>query len=361
MVLVLNGVLQEDSPPDSRTLFHNHPVYRDSALQLVSIPTKVVGPVGLLYIQQRELAVTAPHDKNVSILGSDDATTCIIVVLRHSGSGAVGIAHLDGVGTEEGVQSMVQRVQQLALGYPEGRLELQMIGGFTNNRRNYSEELFGSIMHAFHKQPMEVDLTTACVGELNTTIRGGIHWPIIYGIGVNVKTGEIFPATFPDKGPDPALRSARHLTGGQQVLDVYDCELGLLRIGPFNYEPLRGVDLWLQQSDEFILQHLSTSPEVEPPLFVTQIRATLKYIQDHPFPAVTVFRDNRPHYYRRDETSGTWTPIRINIELDGKLFCSPPHLKSGDTQVMKKNVDNWDCDTHEDVGRSFHRGGVHGA
>lgn len=23
---------------------------------------------------------------------------------------------------------------------------------------------------------------------------------------------------------------------------------------------------------------------------------------------------------------------------------------------MKKNVDNWDCDTHEDVGRSFHRG-----
>lgn len=35
--------------------------------------------------------------------------------------------------------------------------------------------------------------------------------------GVNVKTGEIFPATFPDKGPELALRSARHLTGGQQV------------------------------------------------------------------------------------------------------------------------------------------------
>jgi hypothetical protein len=36
--------------------------------------------------------------------------------------------------------------------------------------------------------------------------------------GVNVKTGELFPATFPDKGPDQALRSARHLTGGQQVM-----------------------------------------------------------------------------------------------------------------------------------------------
>lgn len=40
---------------------------------------------------------------------------------------------------------------------------------------------------------------------------------MIYGIGVNIKTGEIFPATFPDKGPDQALRCARHLTGQPQV------------------------------------------------------------------------------------------------------------------------------------------------
>lgn len=61
-----------------------------------------------------------------------------------------------------------------------------------------------------------------------------------------------------------------------KVLDVYDCNLGMLRIGPFNYEPLRGVDLWLEQSDEFILQHLSTSPEVEPPHFVMQVSSECK-------------------------------------------------------------------------------------
>lgn len=70
---------------------------------------------------------------------------------------------------------------------------------------------------AFHKQAAEIDLTLCCVGELNTTVRGGIHWPVIYGIGLNVKTGEIFPATFPDKGPEQPLRGARQLTGGQQV------------------------------------------------------------------------------------------------------------------------------------------------
>lgn len=56
-----------------------------------------------------------------------------------------------------------------------------------------------------------------------------------------------------------------------QMLDIYDANLGLLRIGPFNYEPLRGVDLWLQQTDEFIVQHLSPSPEVEAPNFAMKV------------------------------------------------------------------------------------------
>lgn len=84
-----------------------------------------VGPVGLLYVSQREMAAIAPHDKNVHIIGSDDSTTCIIVVVRHSGrfaccssmtiaiilapagSGAVAMAHLDGNGTDEAVTTMV--------------------------------------------------------------------------------------------------------------------------------------------------------------------------------------------------------------------------------------------------------------
>lgn len=55
------------------------------------------------------------------------------------------------------------------------------------------------------------------------------------------------------------------------MLDIYDNGVGMLRIGPFNYDPLRGVDLWLEQSDDFILQHLSTTPAVEPPHFVHNV------------------------------------------------------------------------------------------
>lgn len=30
-------------------------------------------------------------------------------------------------------------------------------------------------------------------------------------------------------------------------MDLYDCSLGVIRVGPYHYQPLRGVDLWLQQ------------------------------------------------------------------------------------------------------------------
>lgn len=63
-------VLQEEIPADSRSLYAAHPVYRESAAQLHSMPAKLVGPVGLLYVQQREMAATLPHDSkcNASLM-----------------------------------------------------------------------------------------------------------------------------------------------------------------------------------------------------------------------------------------------------------------------------------------------------
>ncbi|CAG0915094.1 unnamed protein product [Notodromas monacha] len=315
MPLTINGIRLDDTPRDGRSLFLSYPFLKDHASALCALPTKLIGPVGLLYVCQREFAATVPHDKNITLLGTEEATTCHVVVLRHSGSGAVSLGHFDGSCSDEGVISMIQRVQELSLGYPEGRLEVHIVGGFHDGRGRSDEVLVG-VLYALHKQPLDVEMVTACFGDVNTTIRGGIPWPIIYGIAVNVKTGEICPATFPEKGPALALRGARTFTGGHHMLDVYDANLGLMRIGPFNYEPLRGVDLWLQQSDDFILQHLSTSPEVEPPHFAMQVRATLKHIQEHPFPSVTLFPDNRPHFYRKDE-AGNWIPVR-KLKMHGE-------------------------------------------
>ena len=94
------------------------------------------------------------------------------------------------------------------------------------------------------------------------------------------------------------------------MLDIYSAEREELRIGPFSYLPMRSVDIWLSQSDDFILQSLTPCPEVvaDTQTFVRQIRETLKIVKSHPYPSVTLFHSNTPRSYRKDEVSGHWVP-----------------------------------------------------
>ena len=46
---------------------------------------QVVGPMGLLYVFKREFAVTYPHDNKVSLIGTDEVTTDLVIVVRHTG------------------------------------------------------------------------------------------------------------------------------------------------------------------------------------------------------------------------------------------------------------------------------------
>ncbi|XP_066186396.1 protein N-terminal asparagine amidohydrolase isoform X2 [Sylvia atricapilla] len=244
MPLLVNGVRVDLARPTG-DMIRAHPHLEEKAKLLRSQPAQIVEPRGLLYVQQREFAVTTPKDGSVSILGSDDATTCHIVVLRHTG--------------------------------------------------------------AFDLQPEDVHLVTFCVTELNDREEQDIHFPIIYGIAVNVKTAEIFPATFPEKGPDEDLRSAHVLTGAP-LTNIYDAKTEQLRIGPYFWGPFPHVDFWLEQDDAQILQNLSTSPLAEPPHFVSHIRSTLTFLKEHPFPSRSLFPDRKPRIYKKNE-QGLWEQV----------------------------------------------------
>lgn len=69
MVVVLNGVLADDCPTSVRALLAAHPGYRDAAAQLLAVAARVVGPQGLLYVAQRELAAVVPHDSKYLLQG----------------------------------------------------------------------------------------------------------------------------------------------------------------------------------------------------------------------------------------------------------------------------------------------------
>lgn len=283
-------------------LYDRNPHLQDNARAFCSKPLVDVDPKCLLYVQQREFAATTPADNSVSVIGSDDATTCHLVVLRHTGSGAVCVAHCDGSSTFSEVPLFVKAVTSLTDVCKEGRLELHLVGGF-NDESKTSHKLSLNILAAFQSQEEDIHLETCCITEMNDVVVDGTHRPIIYGIGVNVKTGEVFPASFAHKGPAEELRSARTFTGGEMV-EIYDSSRGLLKVGPCTWSPNLNIAFWLSQSDATILKYLSTSPKAEPPHFVQHIKSTIQFLLDHPDPD-SLFPEGQPQLYHRTER-GDW-------------------------------------------------------
>ena len=57
----------------------------------------------------------------------------------------------------------------------------------------------------------------------------------------------------------------------------------------------------------FFFQHLSTSPEQEPPNYVSHVRGSLSILRDHPEPQKTLFTRG-PRIYRKNQ-QGQWTLV----------------------------------------------------
>lgn len=280
---------------------------KEDAKVLQSKPVVTPDPKCLLYVQQREYAATTPADKSVSIIGSEDATTCHLVVLRHTGSGATCLSHLDGSSTWTEVPLLVKAVLSLSNPTTDGRLELHLVGGFDDDNKT-SQKLSLNILAAFQRQREEIHLETCCVTEMNDVVTDGIHRPVVYGIGVNVKTGEVFPATFPQKGPAEELRSARTFTGGE-LAEVYDSSTEQVKIGPCKWPPSTDMAFWLAEDDETILQYLSTSPYAEPPHFVQHIKSTIRFLLEHPN-THALFPGGQPQVFQRSQQE-EWERVRL--------------------------------------------------
>ncbi|XP_033948819.1 protein N-terminal asparagine amidohydrolase isoform X1 [Pseudochaenichthys georgianus] len=299
-LLIQNRAL--DRITSTGELFDRHPHLKENARTFRSQPLVDVDPKCLLYVQQREFAATTPADKSVSVIGSGDATTCHFVVLRHTGSGAVCLAHCDGSCTWSEIPLIVKAVTSLSNVSKEGRLELHLAGGF-NDESKTSHKLSLNILAAFQKQKEDIHLETCCITEMNDIVVDGNHSPVVYGIGVNVNTGDVFPSSFTHKGPAEELRSARTFTGGQMA-DIYDSSRGLVKIGPCSWSPNLDIGFWLSQEDDTILKYLSTSPLAEPPHFVQHMKTTIQFLLEHPS-SDSLFPGGQPQLYHRSER-GDW-------------------------------------------------------
>lgn len=305
MPLIIRGE-KISSKPNIDSFVEKFSHFKENSKSLHSQEPREVGAKGLLYICQREVAGTSPTDDAISILGSQDATTCHIAVLRHTGSGATSLCHFDGSSVAIGLETMVSIVKENTSDFESGRLEIHLIGGFLDNRFN-SHDVSNDVLGAIFNSKEDLHLETACITHFNTIYKeNGVSFPIIYGIACNVRTGEIFPARFPDKGPDIPLRSARHLTGSSENIIIYNNKTHCLTIGPFTYTNNIDYETYLGFPDKFLRQYLSTSPEQEPESFENDIRQALLQIKNFPYPMKSVFKNGKARTYLKDAESGLW-------------------------------------------------------
>lgn len=307
MPLIIYGKpLGSTIPKPFRELWEICPKLKEASERLREIPTRELNPKGLLYVGQNEFAGTSPTDDSISYLGTDSATTCHIAVLTETGSGATCIGHFDGSFTSKGVHGMLQTILDI-VDPIVGRLELTLAGGFSDSR-NLSVKVSERLLSEFNKVPLDIHLMYAVITDLNTVMKGDIAFPVILGLGVDMKTREIFPATFTDRGPDYPLRNVQRACNWRVIFPcIYDFKIRRVVINSFDYSnwDLSMVQKIIQLSDEEILQQNSTSPEQEPPNFLEDFRNMFRFVLDHPDPLVSVFPNGLPRYYKQS-SDGRW-------------------------------------------------------
>ena len=182
-----------------------------------------------LYVGQRELAVVSPDDQ-IELVGSDSASTCLVVLLRHAASGVVGLAHLDSPSDEEGLED--NQLGQLLeatwerLGRQDLELEVSLFGGY-NDEAGLSRRISGMILRTMQTSSSSFILRHLVCGDTNTTAGLEGPRPAVWGGGTNLRTGEVFSAEFTRRLPDIDIRSLRLYTTGKQLGRIVSLSLSL--------------------------------------------------------------------------------------------------------------------------------------
>ena len=322
MVLCVGGLALEEAPVSPSSLYQQHPQLAKGARALVDrLPSSHPGQhfsSSSLYLTVREYALAHSSDSRLEVLATDTLATNLALVLRNRQTGATLMALIDRL-TGQDLEKMVGEVGGRQGGHQGSygpRLALSMVGSYAD-RAGVSLALLAPVLQTLHLHPLHLELELACLGELATLPNTSPPLPALPGLAVSLRTGEIFPLAdcSMDRGPDLALRTARTLAAsGDRVpgmLSVYDSSREQLTIGPFTYEPMRAVDVWLEQGDSFLLSSLCPCPEAVGPAFAHQLRSALLLVREHPYPSVTLFPSDCPRLYTKQ--AGQWSPLHSKL------------------------------------------------
>ena len=222
MTILVENECLSTLPDEVSTFYSNFPQFQANASILTSTPVQTIKNERVLYVAQGEYAIIKKGDAHFNLIGTDDATTCHIIVMKNQEESTVCVAHIDSANCLEALSRMVLEVVgncSHKLNSKEFYIELSIVGGYQDERTS-SEQLTLDLLQFFHHHcRVKFKLANMCVGPANTTRNKGINWPIIYGIAVDMHSDTIYPAFFPVtlRGPLLPLRSSRFFCETQGI------------------------------------------------------------------------------------------------------------------------------------------------
>jgi len=283
---------------NSESLRQDSEIFRDTAVRTVYQYEKCA------YIGQREMGILKSSDDCVDIVGSEDATTCHIVIIKESSSSTWGIIHLDS-DEENQLKSLID--EYVIINKSELKdIDIYFVGGYADEK-DKSRSITEFVMNYLCDAEIVFNLKLLCVGSINTRLTrlaSGEQFPapIHYGVAIYAKKGEIVPAKFLYHGPDKDIRMLQK----RNATLVYSSSNGKLVVPAFNYTAYPSAGAWLQVEDDFILHNLSTSPKVEPRHFCEDMRSMFRRMISDPHPLKTIFKNNQDRIYSRNSDTGAW-------------------------------------------------------
>lgn len=306
MVITINEKVINTIPSTLNDFMSLNPTLHSSNLQFAAGRVTEIDPLFSLYINQGEYAIIDKNDK-IKIVGSDDATTCHILIVKSKTYGAV-VSHLDG--QEKECDLLANCLRDFCSRSGENpKFEAYVIGGYASKEVNINNKCLAlsiSILKMLSVVEFPIDLRVFCCNFYNTKIISGEPFPLFYGLAIDMQSLTIFPASFCDKLPNHNLRAASHWVRDDSYDKVYDSSSKKICISPFDDWDQSAFLLYASLRDDILLKYFSTSPMVEPPTFCDKLRQVFSLLGNST--AQDLFPDSRPRSYSMQD-NGTWVEV----------------------------------------------------
>ncbi|XP_073129172.1 protein N-terminal asparagine amidohydrolase isoform X2 [Henckelia pumila] len=322
----LNALMKHPALVYASNTFQSIPERKISADE--SCSSEVSRSCKWVYLFQREFATVDPA--LVDLVGTDEATTCVGVVIRNRENRMISVAHMDFPDVVD--IGLCQMLSLLSDHDPDSLLDVHLVGGFDDISSQYSDHstkcrtefegysypLCAKIIESLSNRSEKFDIRTLHVLGHNTRWNSeGIACPIFHGFVVETNSGSLVPASFQrtSRCPDEIVRSIRVTAWFEdpnwagRLLETYDTETDCYVIAPCAWTIWQSRSALSRQylSDTEILLMCSSSPSAEGPDFVDDIRRKWDYLIRHPDWRET-FPSKKARVFQRN-ADGSWVKL----------------------------------------------------